>query len=88
MMAVTNGGEVRERERERVVDRRREMAGILFCFTWVGVVVKCQLWLSELVTLAGHVTCTWSRTNVSFTSCCIILSAITSTNIFIGNPCP
>ena len=53
-----------------------------------GVVVKCQLWLSELVTLAGHVTCTWSRTNVSFISCHIILSAVTSTNMFIGNPCP
>ena len=45
MMAATNGGEVRKRERVRVVDRQREMVGILFCFTWV--VVKCQLWLSE-----------------------------------------
>ena len=45
MMATTNVDEVRKRERG--VDRQKEMVGILFCFTWVGVVVKCQLWLSE-----------------------------------------
>ena len=32
------------------------------------------------VTLAGHVTCTWFKTDVSFTSCHIILFAVTPTN--------
>ena len=46
MMVATNGGEVRKRERESGgLAKRNGWDFFFFCFTWVGFVVKCQLWL-------------------------------------------
>ena len=58
MIVATNGGEVRKRERERVVDWQREMVGIFFFFL---VLLGLGLWLSANCGLSEFGDFCWSR---------------------------